>query len=62
MRALNRQEEIVKGWNIRLKVSRIEEQRIKTKAIEKGLSISEYIKQAALDGLSVNRFSTEGKP
>ena len=51
----------IKKWNVGLKVSPEEEQKIKMKALEKGMRISEYIKQAVLDSLSVSKISTEGK-
>ena len=50
-----------KKWNVGLKVSPEEEQKIKMKALEKGMRISEYIKQAVLDSLSGSKISTEGK-
>lgn len=62
MRTLTRKEQNRKGWSIRLIVSRQEEQEIKMKAIKKGMSISEYIKQAALEGFLAEGISIKGKP
>ncbi len=61
MRGLARKEQVLKGWNIRLKVSHEEEQKIKMEALKKGMGISQYIKQTILDNLSVSTISTEGK-
>jgi len=50
-----------KKWNVGLKVSLEEEQIIKMEAIKKGMAISEYVKQAVLDNLSMNQISDRGK-
>jgi len=52
---------VLKGWNIRLKVSSDEERKIKMKAIQKGMKISEYIKQTLLDSLSNKELADSGK-
>ena len=51
----------LKVWNIRLKVSSEEERKIKMEAIQKGMMISEYIKQTILNDLSSNKISDSGK-
>ncbi|MDJ0718551.1 MAG: hypothetical protein QNJ54_30725 [Prochloraceae cyanobacterium] len=51
----------IKGWNIRLKVTDDEERKIKMEALKKGMGISEYIKQAAIESLPGNKISTQGK-
>ncbi len=61
MKTVSTNPSVIKGWNIRLKVTYDEERKIKMEAIEKGMRISEYIKQAVLDSLSVSKISTEGK-
>ncbi|MGF1488096.1 MAG: hypothetical protein ACFBSE_13490 [Prochloraceae cyanobacterium] len=60
MSALTKKQAL-KIWNVRLKVSSEEERKIKMEAIQKGMMISEYIKQTVLNDLSSNRISDSGK-
>ena len=50
-----------KKWNVGLKVSLEEEQKIKIKAIKKGMKVSDYIKKLVMEDLTGNKVSTEGK-
>ncbi len=50
-----------KKWNVTLKVSLEEEQRIKIGAIKQGLGVADYIKQAALEKLTVANRQSKGK-
>lgn len=61
MESLTHKPKVLKGWNIRLKVSSDEERKIKMKAIQKGMKISEYIKQTLLDSLSNKELADSGK-
>jgi len=47
-----------KKWNVSLKVSVEEEKKIKIGAIQKGLSVAEYLKQLVMDDLSETQVST----
>ncbi len=60
MSALTKKQAL-KIWNVRLKVSSEEERKIKMEAIQKGMMISEYIKQTVLNDLSSNRICDSGK-
>lgn len=50
-----------KKWNVSLKVSLEEEKKIKIGAIQKGLSVAEYLKQLVMDDLSETQVTTSGK-
>ena len=50
-----------KKWNVSLKVSLAEEERIKIGAIKRGMAVGDYIKKTVLDDLSKNTISTRGK-
>ena len=50
-----------KKWNVSLKVSLAEEERIKIGAIKRGMGVGDYIKKTVLDDLSKNTISTRGK-
>ena len=61
MRELAKNEPTTKKWNVSLKVNSEEEKKIKMSAIEKGMRISDYIKQVVLDNLSTKSNLTQGK-
>lgn len=50
-----------KKWNVTLKVSLEEEKKIKIHAINMGLGVADYIKQAALENLSIQERTSQGK-
>jgi len=50
-----------KKWNVTLKVSPEEEKIIKIEAINMGLGVADYIKQAALEKISIIDRQAQGK-
>jgi len=55
------QELMTKKWNVSLKVSLEEEKKIKIGAIQRGLSVAEYLKKLVMEDLSVKKISTQEK-
>lgn len=51
---------VKKKWNVSLRVTPEEEQRIKITAIKMGMRVGEYIKQAALEDFSIKKQHTHG--
>ena len=61
MKSSAKNKPITKKWNVSLKVSFAEEERIKIGAIKRGMGVGDYIKKTVLDDLSKNPIENQGK-
>lgn len=61
MTELKRNQLSQRKWNVSLKVSFEEEQKIRIRAIKLGLGVGDYIKQAALEKLPIETQPNQGK-
>jgi len=52
---------VTKKWNVSLRVSLAEEERIKIGAIKRGMGVGDYIKKTVLADLSKNSIAAPGK-
>ncbi len=61
MKEAAKNKSLTKKWNVSLKVSLAEEEKIKISAIKKGMSVGDYIKKIVLEDLSRNTILSRGK-
>lgn len=52
---------VTRKWNISLKVSSEEEEKIRIAAIKMGMGVGDYVKQAALAKFSLQQENNQGK-